>query len=298
MLKRMPQAPSSLEGGCLSGIAGPDNAVRDLSTLNPLPRFDPLSIPSAVPAEHDQAICVRQWDWSETSQTVSILTQTHGLVRAVAKGSRRPNAPFSGGIELLTRAEVGLIIKPSIDLALLTEWDLAEHFPVLRQSLPVYHAGLYAAELIVRMISDHDPHPDVFESLLTLLRSMSASDRVEPALLGFQRRLLIACGYDPVLDRDVRSGDPLAPGPFAQFVPELGGVTGVVDTPTTPEGRTMESWTVRRTTLEALGDPSAGRPEDLERGNRLLASYIRTLIGSTPRTLGLVFPGLARKNSV
>jgi DNA repair protein RecO (recombination protein O) len=249
-----------------------------------------------VPAEHDQAICVRQWDWSETSQTVSILTHTHGLVRAVAKGSRRPNAPFSGGIELLTRAEIGLIIKPTSDLALLTEWDLAEHFPVLRQSLPVYHAGLYAAELVVRMISDHDPHPDVFDALLDLLRTMTDATSIEHPLLLFQKRLLRACGYDPVLDRDIQSGEPLSDAPLAQFVPEMGGVVPTGARPTQPEGRVMEAWPVRRATLAAILDPAGGRPEDLARANRLLASYIRTLIGSTPRTLGLVFPSLAAKS--
>lgn len=276
--------------------------MRTVDPLNPLSPSTPSSVPSPVPAEHDQAICVRQWDWSETSQTVSILTHTHGLVRAVAKGSRRPNAPFSGGIELLTRAEIGLIIKPTSDLALLTEWDLAEHFPVLRQSLPVYHAGLYAAELIVRMISDHDPHPDVFDALLDLLRSMTgppsppSPDTTEHALLLFQKRLLHSCGYDPVLDQDVRSGEPLSDAPVAQFVPELGGVIPTGVRPAQPEGRVMEAWPVRRGTLAALVDPSIGKPEDLARGNRLLASYIRTLIGSTPRTLGLVFPSLAPKS--
>jgi DNA repair protein RecO (recombination protein O) len=249
-----------------------------------------------MPAEHDQAICVRQWDWSETSQTVSILTQTHGLVRAVAKGSRRPNAPFSGGIELLTRAEIGLIIKPTSDLALLTEWHLAEHFPVLRQSLPVYHAGLYAAELIVRMISDHDPHPDVYTAALELLRAMQSPADVEPALLMFQKSLLRACGYDPVLDRDVRSGASLSDARVAQFVPELGGVIPADAAPSTPEGRAMEAWPVRRATLAAIVDPENGDAEGLSRGNRLLASYIRTLIGSSPHTLGLVFPALTRKN--
>lgn len=247
-------------------------------------------------AERDQAICVRQWDWSETSQTVSLLTRGHGLVRAVAKGSRRPTAPFSGGIELLTRAEIGLIIKPTSDLALLTEWDLAEHFPALRRSLPVYHAGLYGAELVVRMISDHDPHPEVFDALLDLLRALQSPTDVDPALLTFQRTLLRASGYEPVLDRDVRTGDPLGDGRVAQFVPELGGVLPTDVRPQSTEGRSLEAWPVRRSTLAALTDSSRATAEDLSRGNRLLASYIRTLIGASPRTLNLVFPDLGVKS--
>jgi len=249
-----------------------------------------------VPAEHDEGICVRQWDWSETSQTVSVLTRGRGLVRAVAKGSRRPNAPFSGGIELLTRAEVGLIIKPASDLALLTEWNLAEHFPVLRRSLPVYHAGLYGAELVVRMISDHDPHPDAFDALLDLLRAMEGPERVPVCLLAFQRSMLRACGYDPVLDRDVRSGGPLGDAEVVRFVPELGGVVpGGVEVTIggdgAAQGRKAEAWKVRRSTLDALLGRAGGAAE-VDRANRLLGAYIRTIIGASPRTLELVMPGL------
>jgi len=248
-----------------------------------------------MPAEHDQAICVRQWDWSETSQTVSILSRTHGLVRALAKGSRRPNTPFSGGIELLTRAEVGLIIKPASDLALLTEWHLVEHFPALRQSLTVYHAGLYAAELVVRMILDHDPHPEAFDALLALLRALQAGSPIDAPLLDYQKSILLACGYTPVIDRDVATGAGLASGAVAQFVPELGGVVAADTTATAADGRRLEAWPVRRATLAAVADPQAAGPEDVARASRLLAAYIRTLIGTTPHTLGLVFPSLTRK---
>ncbi|MBY0307593.1 MAG: DNA repair protein RecO [Phycisphaerales bacterium] len=251
-------------------------------------------------AARDQAVCVRQWDWSETSQTVSLLTRGHGLVRAVAKGSRRPTAPFSGGIELLTRAEIGLIVKPTSDLALLTEWDLAEHFPVLRQSLPVYHAGLYGAELVVRMISDHDPHPDVFDALLVLLRSLRSPGDVGPGVLAFQRRLLRASGYEPVLDRDARSGGSLDDERVALFVPELGGVISASGgrSAASAEGRPLQSWPVRRSTLDVLTGtrPDGGTPQDVERAGMLLAAYIRTLIGASPRTLGLVYPVLASKS--
>lgn len=238
---------------------------------------------------------MRQWDWSETSQTVSILSRTHGLVRAIAKGSRRPNTPFSGGIELLTRAEVGLIIKPANDLALLTEWHLVEHFPALRQSLRVYHAGLYAAELVVRMILDHDPHPDAFDALLELLRALQPGSSTDGPLLRYQKALLLACGYTPVIDRDVATGAPLSDAPVAQFVPELGGVVPAQAPATTAEGRKMESWPVRKTTLTAVVDPRSASGEDVSRASRLLAAYIRTLIGTTPHTLGLVFPSLTRK---
>ena len=56
-----------------------------------------------MPAQHDQAICIRHWDYSETSQTVGLFGRTLGCFRGLAKGARRERGSFSGGLDLLTR---------------------------------------------------------------------------------------------------------------------------------------------------------------------------------------------------
>ena len=56
-----------------------------------------------MPTITDQAIVIRRWDFSETSQTVSLFTRDHGIVRGLAKGAKREKGDFSGGLDLLTR---------------------------------------------------------------------------------------------------------------------------------------------------------------------------------------------------
>ena len=77
-----------------------------------------------MPTITEQAICIRQWDFSETSQTVSLFGRDTGVFRGIAKGSRRPKSNFSGGLDLLTLGDVVSIIKPGRDLATITEWGL------------------------------------------------------------------------------------------------------------------------------------------------------------------------------
>ena len=60
----------------------------------------------------DQAICIRHWDWSETSQTVSLFCRASGILRGLAKCARRERGSFSGGIDLLARGEVVAVVKP------------------------------------------------------------------------------------------------------------------------------------------------------------------------------------------
>src|SRR4051812_20305466 len=73
---------------------------------------------SDMAAVTDQAVCIRQWDWSETSQTVSLFGRETGVVRAIAKGSKREHSRFSGGLEVMTRGEMIVHIKAGDSLSL------------------------------------------------------------------------------------------------------------------------------------------------------------------------------------
>lgn len=260
-----------------------------------------------VPTLQDDAICIRHWDWSETSQTVSLLTRAHGMVRGLAKGSKREKGRFCGGIELLTRGQLLFISKPSSDLATLTEWDLTELFPGLRQDLRRFYAGMYLADLLQHSIRDHDPHPGAFEAALACLRSLGAPtppDRpggaggaggaggggggaVDEPLTRFQWALLLEMGYRPELDRDVRTGAPLPEARRYLFAPHQGGVTATEPDDASP------AWPVRAETitcLRALGDP-ASQPDagTWDRAARLLAAYFREVLGQALPSLDRVF---------
>lgn len=231
----------------------------------------------------DDAICVRHWDWSESSQTVSLLTREHGLVRGLAKGSRREKGAFSGGIELLTGGELLAISKPRSELLTLTSWDLREPHRGLRESLGAFHAGMYLADLVLGLISDHDPHPAAFEAMGGALERLAAGEgsagRSLAVVLGAQWAILSETGTKPDLDDDVRTGGPLGDGAVVAFVPGHGGFTGEEDA----------GWKVRRETVELLrslrsgaGEVSAGAP--VERAVRLLAAYVEYQTGREFRT--------------
>ncbi len=256
-----------------------------------------------MPPVFDQAICIRHWDWSETSQTLTLLSRQHGLLRLLAKGSRRPNAPFSGGVELLTRGEAGIILKPAADLGLLTEWDLSETFPHLRRRLSAYIAACYAADIVQHLVLDRDPHASLYDALLCLLRGVADEARAPAQLLIFQHRALTSAGYAPELSTCVATSQALPRAATYHFSPALGGMVRAA----AGDGAT---WPVRAATVDLLRAvallPSTDSPETIDdgpivaggkatiaRANRLLASIIRSTLGREPPTLRSVFPDLA-----
>ncbi|MHC4946764.1 MAG: DNA repair protein RecO [Planctomycetota bacterium] len=246
-----------------------------------------------MPTLTDDAVCLRRWDFSETSQTVSLFGREHGVLRGLAKGAKRPHSRFSGGFDILTRGQVVAIVKPGRDLANLTEWNLVEVYRAVRERLEANRAGLYMADAVHHMLREHDPHPELFDVFVAALGELAVPGGAAPALLGFQWALLLASGYRPELDRDAATGAALpAAGATLAFSPGDGGVAADTGEP----GR----WRVRRATVDLLRRVAAGEPagsaaaEVVERANRLLAAYLRELLGQEPAAMRWMFGPLER----
>jgi DNA repair protein RecO (recombination protein O) len=240
-----------------------------------------------MPPTFDEGICIRHWDFSETSQTVSIFGRACGIVRGLAKGARRERGAFDGGIDLLARGRFGAILKRGRDLATITEWDPIELYPRLRADLAANHAAYYMADLVGRMLEPEDPHPRLHDALVRALRVLGApTDATDAdasggvALLRFQWELLVETGFQPRLEIPP-VGDVLA------YSAEAGGF---VRDDAEPGAR----WKVRRATAECLQTLASGHavpaePDTVDRANRLLAAHARHVLGAEPPTMRLVF---------
>ncbi len=244
-----------------------------------------------MPTISDTALCIRRWDFSETSQTVSLFLREAGIVRGLVKGAKRPGGAFGGGIDLLSLGRVTALVKPSSELATVTEWHLLETFPALRENLEANRAGLYMADLIHHMLNEHDPHPRLFDTMLAALRALSDDEKTQRTLLHFEWALLCETGYRPQLDHDARTGQELPEsGPTLAFSAGAGGVVSDTGEP--------DRWRVRRETIELIRDVASGRSPEAEprrwrRGARLLAAYIRQVLGAEPKAMRWAFPELS-----
>lgn len=254
-----------------------------------------------MPRFKEQAIVLRQTDWSETSQIVTLLTPGQGKLRGLAKGCKRTSpssvARFSGGFEALTLGQALGSLRANVGLTTITEWDLQEPFPHLRNNYDAMQLAYYAADLINALLQDGDPHPGVFDALRRLLTELAQPPMRQAALLRFQWRLLIDCGYKPVLEADARTGAILPETGTVIFDPRAGGLR--IDDSTSPATPVAPAsgdpgpgpWRVRMETV-ALLCAVARETEDpaskswstttesaiVQRANRLLCAYLRAAL--------------------
>lgn len=235
---------------------------------------------------------------------MSLLTREHGLLRCLAKGSKREKGPFSGGLEVATVGHMVGIVRPNSELVLLTSWDLLDPAYLLRSSLERYHAAMYAIDLVPRLINDHDPHPELFDALRLLIDQFGnepacTPERISQLLVYFQWALLSGVGSRPELRSDVQSGEVLEQGGEVYgFDARQGGVT--LDPGASEQA---DLWRVRGSTIDLLRRLD-DRPElesldraseaELGRAGALLSAYIRTLVGHEIRSAYAIYPQIRR----
>jgi len=225
------------------------------------------SYSGSVPTVRDEAICLRQLEWSETSQVVTLFGRETGVVRAVAKGARRDKGAHSGGVEVLTRGEMVAILKSSGAMATLTAWDLLDPLPRLRRSLGAHYAALYLADATQRGLSEVDPHPGLYDALVEALSGLGGGEPADAAIsLRYLWTLLEEIGYRP----DLGAGTA---APIVWFDPGAGRIA--------PSGA-AGAWKVRAPTVEALRRVARAEPADPDatiRALRLLDAYLTHLLG-------------------
>lgn len=151
----------------------------------------------------DRALCLRAYDYSETSQVLLLFTRQAGLLRAIAKGAKRKtkagSAKFDGGLDLLDEGSCVYSDRAEKDLVPLTEWKLLDGHRALRSDWRGLTLGLFLAEMIAGLFEVRDPHRDLFDAFARTLRGLTTELR-ESAALWLALEVLRQAGLQPSLD--------------------------------------------------------------------------------------------------
>lgn len=232
-----------------------------------------------MPLEADEALCLRRWDWSETSQTAVLFARELGMLRCVAKGAKRAGARFSGGLEILTRVDILVSLRTvrarGEGLVNLAAAEVAEVFPALRTDARSFYAGCALADALTHALTDGDPHPGIYDAAVAALRGEDPLG----AMLAFLWALLEQTGHAPRLGDDDGGA-----GAWHRFSPRAGGIIAHEHAADGPV------WKVRSATVGVLRVVARGEAFNRERESgvracKLLAAYFREVFACDPPAL-------------
>lgn len=238
--------------------------------------------------QRDQAICLRTVDYSETSQVLHFLTHRNGLVKLIAKGSKRSKSATGGAVDLLSEGDVVFVDKSTGVLGTLVEFSETASHTALRGSTATLNACLYMIELAEATVAEGDPHPKVFDLLHNGLNRLGQADvPVEAVLAYYQWRLLRHIGLLGELKRCVSCGRELLPVRASvekeiYFTSSRGGLLcGACESAETEKFRVEAA---ALAALAALAAAEAGKkiflpPSQAKAVSRLLSHHITEQLG-------------------
>jgi len=180
-----------------------------------------------ISARRTQALALRAFDYAETSQILHLLTRDEGRVHGIAKGARRLNGAFHGGVDALHLGEAMIYPRrPGSELRTLGGFKSTTHFPRLRESLARFHVASHMVALLLAFTREEAPDPFVFDLAVSALLLVEDCDdgQAEAVGLGFESMMLHHAGFLPELTRCVACGKTARNVQSARLSPLRGGL--------------------------------------------------------------------------
>jgi DNA repair protein RecO (recombination protein O) len=178
-----------------------------------------------MPSYNVKAINIGSFLLGESDKVLTILTAERGILKAVAKGARKPGTKMSGRADVLcTNA---LFLSSGRTFEIITQAECIDTFPEFRTDLTRMSYGLYYAELTQHFaqgisIEESESYFDYLYAGLVL----QARSQYDPVWLSleFELGLLDMLGYRPELTYCVSCREVLGDYNISTFNRDLGGV--------------------------------------------------------------------------
>ena len=167
----------------------------------------------------DQGVVLRTIKLGETDRIVTLLTQGHGKVRAVAKGVRKSGSRFGGRLE--PTSHVALQCYRGRELDVVTQVETIDANRALREHYGCLTHAISMLEATDQVAQEREANPALYRMLVGALRTLA--ENPNPLVsAAFFWKLLSLEGFHPLLDACARCGDE--DGPFTAFDLDEGGV--------------------------------------------------------------------------
>lgn len=152
----------------------------------------------------DNAVVLRTWKLGESDRIVSLMTQSNGKIRCVAKGARKTKSRFGSRVEPTNHLQVQLY-RGKGELDTLTQVESIDRFAVLREDLELFARASSMLEAVELVAQDREPNEPLYTMLARAMHTVSSSES-HLVVAGFFLKLLSQEGLSPSLDVCVLCG--------------------------------------------------------------------------------------------
>lgn len=145
----------------------------------------------------DHGIVLRTHKLGESDRIVSLMTERHGKVRAVAKGVRKTKSRFGARLEPPSHVAVQLYEGRELDIV--TQAESVDHFRDVRDDLDRLTRAVTMLEVVDQLSMEREANAALYRMLLGALRALAAHDG-PLVVAAFIWKVLALEGFSPLVE--------------------------------------------------------------------------------------------------
>jgi DNA repair protein RecO (recombination protein O) len=213
------------------------------------------------------AVVLRAVSYGEADRVVTLFGRATGRLSALARGARKSQRRFAGGLGLCAIGEASLRERAGAELLTLEGFHVTASHASLGSDVARFAHAAYVAELTSKLVAPRQVEPSVYDWLVGFLAELDDKGASAERLRVFELGLLRGLGFGPAVDRCATCGR--ADDVPYRWDPDRGGAVchgcGKSGRPIRPEVRAA----LARLALAPLGQAGAeALAPDVNRGCR------------------------------
>lgn len=147
-----------------------------------------------------EALVLITYDFRETSLIAHFFTKDFGRVDGILKGIRKEPKKFCSSLEPFSRNEIVFYQKRNSQLHLISQCDLIDNFPHIRENLKSIAFASYIADLLKHLMPQEEKNEKVYDLTTFALEQINQGSDVEKVLRIYIIKFLKIIGFKPRLD--------------------------------------------------------------------------------------------------
>lgn len=149
-----------------------------------------------------EAVVLSKLNYRDSSKIANLYTKDYGRLSGIIKGARRSTSKVGMQVDLFNHVNVVLYRKESREIQLITQADLINHFPKIKNNLEYLKYASAILELVNKLTMEGENNSRLFNGIVKILILIEKNEELPGvALIKFMLFLLKELGYEAKFDK-------------------------------------------------------------------------------------------------
>ncbi len=152
---------------------------------------------------HTEAVVLKRFPFGETSMIARCLTREEGKVSVMVRGAKKKKPHYISFFQPINYLDLIYHSKPKRSIQITSKVTYQRIWSKYQNNLKHMSYGLALMEITDKATINNDPHPDLFDELVSVLHKMDTQEnRLNILFWYYEMKLLTLLGFKPNLSTE------------------------------------------------------------------------------------------------